>query len=71
MLFHLGYMEFWEWCSHGHDHFTMAFIKSNLVIPFNTLQLVIYKTFFHTSYPPLIMPKIWERPELSDFKEAI
>ena len=33
----------------------MAFIKSNLVIPFNTLLVSNLQYFFQTSYPPLIM----------------
>ena len=46
MLLHLGYMSFENGAAKATTKFTMALIKSNLVIPFNTPLLVIYNTFF-------------------------
>ena len=55
MLLHLGYASFENGAAKAMTIFTMALVKSNLVIPFNTLLLVIYNNWFRPVYPPLIM----------------
>ena len=46
MLLHLGYMSFENGAAKATTILQWPSIKSNLVIPFNTLLLVIYNTFF-------------------------